>query len=668
MAGSVRASQTKDWTVLVYMEGRDRLAKSTEQAINKLEKVGSNDHVDIVVQSTLVPTEQEERCFGLTSRTTLRQKIVKDDQPDQVTSPVIEDLGKTVPLDQNSLADFVKWGMKEYPARHTMLVIKKHGLGFAQAGENAPLSARELGQALQEVKQSTGRAIDLLSWDACSMQQMEVAQEVVGAVKVMTGSQEDVYAHVFPYTEVVHTLQLHPDLHTGASMGRVVVDGHRKFAPGGIHSALDLEQARVASGHIKSMVGRLLQAGVPRDTLYTHLMAAPSMEPTSLDSLNLDFRDLPSFLERIARDESLPVEARKSAMAAQKNLGEAFIDQYHHEVKQILKPAQGVSAYMPWKPVDPQLKEGYEQLAWSKETNWGDLLDYVFEGPVLPEAAPGKNSADKNQEGSLGQRLSRRALGAYKKYMSAPYHGRVCSYTDVSCSQYAKEAIAEHGLVEGSKMGVMRLLGCSAGERVADPVPRAEQSHQHSHSHQNVGHQHQELPEVRLSPPARVEETPRRKAAERLAAELSGKLGKAVGSAVGAAVGAPLGAALGGVFGWDAGRDRLDMRNQRLERKYGASKTNQLKKLETLTGGAAVKTRERVTQLTGSGWLGRGVGALIGGLTGAALGALGGGLKGMQEGGFFISLLSENLVRDRLGNLPPVYETERLLAADRMAG
>lgn len=277
MAGTQATStrSPKDWTVLVYMEGRDRLARSTEQALNKLEQTGSDANVDIVVQSTLVPTEQEKSRFGLTARNTQRHRIVKDDLPRQVTSPVVEDLGTTVALDQSSLADFVKWGMKEYPAKRTMLVVKKHGLGFAKHQEKAPLSARELGQALKDVQQSTGRSIDLLSWDACSMQQMEVAREVTGAVKVMTGSQEDVYAHVFPYTEVVHTLKAHPDVHTGETMGRVVVDGHRKFAPGGMHSALNLEQAQAAGSHIKSMIGTLLESGVPRDVLYTHLMAAP---------------------------------------------------------------------------------------------------------------------------------------------------------------------------------------------------------------------------------------------------------------------------------------------------------------------------------------------------------------------------------------------------------
>ena len=61
-------------------------------------------------------------------------------------------------------------------------------------------------------------------------------------------------------------------------------------------------------------------------------------------------------------------------------------------------------------------------------------------------------------------------ISAYQKWIS-PFLGPHCRF-DPSCSQYAYEAVERHGMFQGVRLAILRLLRChpfhSGG---ADPVP-----------------------------------------------------------------------------------------------------------------------------------------------------------------------------------------------------
>ena len=70
-------------------------------------------------------------------------------------------------------------------------------------------------------------------------------------------------------------------------------------------------------------------------------------------------------------------------------------------------------------------------------------------------------------------RVSLRVIRAYKVLVS-PYFGGSCRFLP-SCADYAAEAIARHGVVQGTWLTTKRLARChplcAAGH---DPVPRDE--------------------------------------------------------------------------------------------------------------------------------------------------------------------------------------------------
>jgi uncharacterized protein len=73
---------------------------------------------------------------------------------------------------------------------------------------------------------------------------------------------------------------------------------------------------------------------------------------------------------------------------------------------------------------------------------------------------------------SVAQRVALAVLKAYKVAFSPMYAG-ACRFVP-SCSEYAAEAVARHGVVRGSFMAARRLARCNPfGASGLDPVPGA---------------------------------------------------------------------------------------------------------------------------------------------------------------------------------------------------
>ncbi|MBT9585122.1 membrane protein insertion efficiency factor YidD [bacterium] len=475
-------STAKDWTVLVYMDGRNRLATSSLQALNKMEQIGSNDRVNVVVQSTIEPHWRELHKDGMQAIPTRRYYVQRDDRPDQITSPIVGQLDASVPLSEQSLADFIQWGMKNFPSERTMVVIKKHGAGFARiAGsegeaDRAPLSARETRNALEQVRQATGKGVDVVAFDSCSMQQMEVAYQLKDVAKVMTGSPEDIVASIYPYGTILDGLTRHPEMNE-RQLGRWVVDAHKIAVGRAIHSAADLSKLAQFGQAMRSFTASVVEQKVARDVLYTAMLNSKSMEAGDSDALQFNFRDLGGFLQQIAGDERVPQSVRDTAQEARQSMSDSILKHYATSGRERLKRPTGYSTFLPWKALTPEVKASYAQLDYVKDTGWLELLDYTFSSG-LPTAP-----AEPLTKSSWLTRLKRLPLKHYKKYISG-YLPTACQYTP-TCSQYTREAIETHGMFKGAWLGSLRVMSCNGHNSAGhDPVP----GHVHGPDCNHPGH------------------------------------------------------------------------------------------------------------------------------------------------------------------------------------
>jgi uncharacterized protein len=77
---------------------------------------------------------------------------------------------------------------------------------------------------------------------------------------------------------------------------------------------------------------------------------------------------------------------------------------------------------------------------------------------------------DRAERIALPQRLALLAIAAYKVLLSPAFAGS-CRYVP-SCSDYARDAIVEHGVTRGAWLAVRRLARCHPlGPSGLDPVP-----------------------------------------------------------------------------------------------------------------------------------------------------------------------------------------------------
>lgn len=107
----------KQWTIMVYLAGDNNLDAAAIVDLEEMKKVGSTPKVDIVAQ-----LDRHGRIDG-TKRYHLRKGTPLPDD-------VVEDLGETNMGDPEVLESFLRWGMKNYPAKKLLVVLWNHGAGW----------------------------------------------------------------------------------------------------------------------------------------------------------------------------------------------------------------------------------------------------------------------------------------------------------------------------------------------------------------------------------------------------------------------------------------------------------------------------------------------------------------------------------------------------------
>lgn len=650
----VDAAVPKDWTVLAYLEGRDRLSNSVDVALNAMEEIGSTDSVNLVAQATLEPELGDRRFQSMGEVDTRRYYLTQDSDLKHVQSPVLEQFDHKKRLNSQSLEDFLCWGIEKFPAKHVAVVIKKHGLGFAANGSSVPLSARELRETLEKVEDRTGVKPDLLCWDSCNMQQWEVAYELKDRTAVMTGSPEAISAVEFPYQSALYNLVNYPKQQDASTMGKTVVQAYAADAPQTTQFAVEMAKLPEVGQKMKAFVDQILEHKVPQERLYTNLMKSASFEPKESLHLAYNFRDLAGFLSQVAQDPNIESkEVKQAADQALQALNAAQLDRNVHPQRAHLKGLSnevGPSAFMPWKQPSDKLHDSYAELSWAKETGWDRLLDYTLQAPDQAAATP---QSQPEQSQSFG--VGKLGLYAYKKYVS-PYLLTDCPY-DTTCSEFARIALQELGPWEGAKWAFMRVMSCQDGAIGGhDDLPHDCKLHLPNHAHQPAP----SLPEITLQPPVAVEKSNTRKRVEDLYFQASRTAAKTVGGSLAAIVSGATGAILGGIWGGKAGAGSLEQYNQGLEKIYGHSKVHSLEKVQQMVAGPGQAVHDTLAPHTGQ-TVAKIAGSVAGSIAGFSLGLLGGAAAGYRFFGGFAGLGAQNLAKESVGEMPVHYKTAQIL-------
>ncbi len=107
----------KEWTVMVYLAGDNNLDSAGVVDLKEMKKVGSTEQINVIAQF-----DREGKDIA-TNRYYIRKggTLAKD---------VVGNLGETNMGNPRVLEDFIKWGIKNYPAEHYLVVVWNHGNGW----------------------------------------------------------------------------------------------------------------------------------------------------------------------------------------------------------------------------------------------------------------------------------------------------------------------------------------------------------------------------------------------------------------------------------------------------------------------------------------------------------------------------------------------------------
>jgi Clostripain family len=119
---------------MVYLAGDNNLDAAALADLDEMKKVGSTEELDLVAQV--------DRWGGghVTKRYHLRKGSALDDDS-------VQDLGETNMGDPGVLEDFLRWGMKSYPAEKNLVILWNHGSGWDDA-DIYRTARREMGVSI----------------------------------------------------------------------------------------------------------------------------------------------------------------------------------------------------------------------------------------------------------------------------------------------------------------------------------------------------------------------------------------------------------------------------------------------------------------------------------------------------------------------------------------
>jgi len=415
--------------------------------------------------------------------------------------------------------------------------------------------------------------------------------------------------------EAAYELRKLADFQVGAQSGKTSGEGElaglsaeqaargwvRTAPENTIHSALRTSPLEKVAQSVRGLVRELIDQKVDPDQIYASLLRTPAMSRNSLEE-DSHLRDLGAFLSEILANEAYPESVREAAVVARRQYEACVVDRRSTPQLQALRATTGATVSLPWKALSEKEREQYRQLDWSRDSGWGDLLDYVL--------APRPQAPSSSPAAGLAGWLHRE----YKRYISPELEVR-CGYQQ-SCSNFARQAIEEHGWLRGSYAGLLRFLSCDGSA----PEPSCDSTC----SHPATG-------ASRLQPPSGGELS----RPGRLAIQAGKVVGGVLGGALLGLVALPLGASWGALTGWKSAAGTLEQHRAHLGEQYGPA----------VARGHARLSAPLQPYTEGSRWSA----ALVGG----ALGAVGAVLGGARWGAEMGSLWLGNRLKDSLGQLPP---------------
>ncbi|GEM_PF-4508491 len=205
------------WVLLAYLNGNNELAPEISAAQYDIEETAPGIDTEILLQigrldknivKILRPnekTDEKDSWHG-----------VRLYHISQAASSLKGELANLNMADPKSLYGFIEWGMQNYPAEHYMLILSGHSCEYIgmmnDYSQDKPyiMGIPEIALVLEYIKKNLGKSIDLLIFDTCFFNNIELlyefGQSPDSAVKTILTYRDNAPAGGLSYNEILKSM------------------------------------------------------------------------------------------------------------------------------------------------------------------------------------------------------------------------------------------------------------------------------------------------------------------------------------------------------------------------------------------------------------------------------------------------------------------------------
>lgn len=396
-----------DWTIMVYLDADCDLWPWGFQNLNAMELADNHENVTVLV---LFDNYDNGKVGN-----TIIYRITHDTDNTTITSTVLENMGENNMGDPVTLVNFVEYGIANYPATHYAVVLWDHGGGwdcpppeyngadgvkrdgdmrYREDMEETKgvcwdftdywdhLTMLELKEAFENIARDTGENIDIVGFDACLMQMLEVSYQLKDNVRIMVASEEVELAPGWPYENILNTLASDPSI-TPETFAGVIIDNYANhyekvyYFPYYTMSAVDLSKVENVAVKVSGLADALINI-YPENGFDVHKARIGAYETLFL----LEYVDLYDFAERLENrmpsltEAQAVMDAIKESVIHEKH-GKGVYYWYGYEYAMENRVHGMTIMHVPTAPIYKELYESeYEnQVSLTWDTNWDEFMD-----------------------------------------------------------------------------------------------------------------------------------------------------------------------------------------------------------------------------------------------------------------------------------------------------
>jgi hypothetical protein len=357
---NLHAAPMKEWTLAVFLNADNNLDPFGVEDQQEMSRVGSSDHLNIV---SLIDREHGPAQINYIEK----GKINK-----------VKDMGELDMGDYRQLVNFMKFVKENYPAKHYCLTIWNHGSGWKNKNENAVvrgisyddssnnhITNAQLSVALKEINSVIGKKIDIVEFDACLMQMVEVVHACKDYSNYIIASEETEPGKGAPYDDILKNVKpgMAPDAFCKNWVKAFLAsyNGGSQGYDESTQSAIDCSKFGKMMDAINGFAKTSMSGKYARDFVTVLRQVQKFSYPENIDLIH--FATL--LKAQLKNDEAMKTACDKVIAAANEMIIANGSTGYS------TKNSKGIAIYL---PSNFMVEAKYKTLSFAKDSMWDEML------------------------------------------------------------------------------------------------------------------------------------------------------------------------------------------------------------------------------------------------------------------------------------------------------